>query len=203
MPSNIFNKQKKILKTACEKYDVQIIDAIGNVDLDSTLYNVKAKGEKLYFIVKTEEIDIQGKNSKLITNDTQMFSDGKINVENIKGNFFINGPNSKLKSQEIIIEGNKIEGTFSNTNDPKEIVLLDVNDNNIAYINSDGTEMFANIINYNKDNSLIQLEKNVKIIRDGEVITGDFGTLDTETNSYKIKSKESKRVKAILKNKDE
>ena len=25
MPSNIFNKQKKILKTACEKCDVQII----------------------------------------------------------------------------------------------------------------------------------------------------------------------------------
>ena len=63
--------------------------------------------------------------------------------------------------------------------------------------------MYANIINYNRKNSLIELENNVKIIRDGEIITGDYGTLNMETNSYKVNSKASKKVKVIISNQDE
>ena len=70
-------------------------------------------------------------------------------------------------------------------------------------IKNDNTEMFANKIKYDEKTSLIELENNVKIIRDGETITGDYGTLDTNTNSYKIKSNDSKKVKVIIKNNDE
>ena len=38
----------------------------------------------------------------------------------------------------------------------------------------------------------------VKIIRNGEEIIGDYGTLDTKNNSYKIKSDKQKKVKAII-----
>ena len=55
----------------------------------------------------------------------------------------------------------------------------------------------------NKETSLIELEDNVKIISDGETIIGDYGTLDTNTNSYKIKSNESSKVKVIISNNDE
>ena len=60
--------------------------------------------------------------------------------------------------------------------------------------------MYGRSINYNKENSLIIIEENVKIIRDGETITGDYGTLDTKNNSYKIKSHNQTRVKAIIQN---
>ena len=46
--------------------------------------------------------------------------------------------------------------------------------------------------------SIIELIENVTIIRNGENITGDYGTLDTKNNSYKIKSKDQTKVKAII-----
>ena len=73
----------------------------------------------------------------------------------------------------------------------------------IAYVRNKDTDMYANIVKYSKDTSLIELENNVKIIRDGETITGDYGTLDTDTNSYKVKSKDSKKVKVIIIETDE
>ena len=63
--------------------------------------------------------------------------------------------------------------------------------------------MFANEINYNKDTSTIDLTGNVKVIEDGEIVTGDYGTINTDNNSYKIKSKNSKRVKVLISEKDE
>ena len=119
------------------------------------------------------------------------------------GEFYIFGPNSKLSSQNIFIDGDKIEGSFETLGDTKDIIILDVVDNEIAYIKNEDTEMYGRSINYNKENSLIIIEENVKIIRDGETITGDYGTLDTKNNSYKVKSKNSKKVKVIILNTDE
>ena len=153
--------------------------------------------------MKNEEINIFGLNSELLTNDTNMYSDGEIKVKNLSGEFYIFGPNSKLSSQNIFIDGDKIEGSFETLGDTKDIIILDVVDNEIAYIKNEDTEMYGRSINYNKENSLIIIEENVKIIRGGETITGDYGTLDTKNNSYKVKSKNSKKVKVIILNTDE
>ena len=153
--------------------------------------------------MKNEEINIFGLNSELLTNDTNMYSDGEIKVKNLSGEFYIFGPNSKLSSQNIFIDGDKIEGSFETLGDTKDIIFLDVVDNEIAYIKNEDTEMYGRSINYNKENSLIIIEENVKIIRGGETITGDYGTLDTKNNSYKVKSKNSKKVKVIILNTDE
>ena len=184
-------------------YDIEVIDANGNVTLKSEVYNVDASGDKLFFKVENEEVNIKGSKSKLITNETDMRSDGEINVNNKKGNFYIIGPNSTLKSEDIFIEGNSIDGIFSNVEGKKTVSLLNVNDDNIAFIKTDNTQMYSNIVKYNKKTSLIELENNVKIIRDGETITGDYGALDTKNNSYKIKSKDTKKVKVIIINQDE
>ena len=203
--SDSFNLTGDLVKIYFEKdlYDVQTIYAQGNVTLNSSIYNIDANGEKLNFIVKEEEIQIEGLNSKLIIDDTQMFSDGKIIVNNLNGKFNLNGFNSILKTSEITIKGKKIDGIFSSNTSSKEILLLNVIDEEIAYIDNNQTEMFAENIRYNKETSLIELEKNVKIISDGEVITGDYGTLDTNSNSYKIKSMDKKKVKVIISNSDE
>ena len=203
--SDTFNLTGDLIKIFFEKdlYDIKIIDAVGNVKMVSDSYRIKANGENLVFIVKTEEISLKGLNSKLITEDTDMYSDGTIIVNNITGDFLIEGQNSSLDTEDIFIEGEYIEGNFSNNNENKEINLLNVLDKKIAYIKTDDTEMYSNKINYDKKTSLIELENNVKIIRGGETITGDYGTLDTATNSYKVKSKDSKKVKVIILNQDE
>lgn len=203
--SDTFNLTGDLIKIFFEKdlYDIKIIDAVGNVKMVSDSYRIKANGENLVFIVKTEEISLKGLNSNLITEDTDMYSDGTIIVNNITGDFLIEGRNSSLDTEDIFIEGEYIEGNFSTNNENKEINLLNVLDEKIAYIKTDDTEMYSNKINYDKKTSLIELENNVKIIRGGETITGDYGTLDTATNSYKVKSKDSKKVKVIILNQDE
>ncbi len=194
-----------IVKIYFEKdlYDIKVIDANGNVNLDSPQYDIKASGESILFTVNDEEIYIRGINSKLLTKDTNMFSDGEIKVSNISGDFIVKGNNSSLTSENIFIEGNNIDGTFNTVDNVKEIVFLNVIDEDISYIKNEDTEMFAKKINYDESTSLMELEENVKIIRDGETVTGDYGTLDTNTNSYKVKSDDSKKVKVIILNKDE
>ena len=155
--------------------------------INSPLYKLKADSENLSFIVDNEEINLSGDNLKLFTDNIQMFSNGAIQVKNIEGNF-IEGDGSELIPENIIIKGNKIDGKFSETN-LREIVFLDIYDDNIAYVNDNNSEMFANLIKYNKKTSLVELEKNVKIINKGEIITGDYGTLDTKSNSYKYNPK--------------
>ena len=203
--SDTFNLTGDLIKIFFEKdlYDIKIIDAVGNVKMISESYRIKASGENLVFIVNKEEISLKGLNSNLITEDTDMYSDGTIIVNNITGDFLIEGQNSSLDTKDIFIEGEYIEGNFSTNNENKEINLLNVLDKKIAYIKTDDTEMYSNKINYDKKTSLIELENNVKIIRGAETITGDYGTLDTATNSYKVKSKDSKKVKVIILNQDE
>ena len=184
-------------------YDIQIIDAVGNVRLDSIEYNMKASGEYLLFKIIPEDIFIKGKDSVLITEDVEMYSDGEINVKNVNGNFFIKGQNSSLKAETLFIEGYDIDGIFQNTINGKEFEILNVNDEDIAYLKTEDTDMYANIVKYSKESAIIRLENNVKIIRDGETITGDYGTLNTNNNSYKVKSKDSKKVKVIILETDE
>ena len=58
--------------------------------------------------------------------------------------------------------------------------------------------MYAKEIKFDNNSSFIELIGDVKIIRNGEEIIGDYGTLDTKNNSYKIKSDKQKKVKAII-----
>ena len=203
--SDNFTLEGNTIKILFDKdlYDIKIIDAKENVKFVSEKYNIDAEGEKINFNLEKEEINIEGKNSVLFTNDSKMYSDGFISVNSTNGNFNINGLNSLLMSENITIEGEKINGTFTTVNNSKTITMLDVYDKNIAYINNNKTEMFAQSIKYNENTSIIELEKNVKIINNGEIIIGDYGTLNTKTNSYKIKSNDSKKVKIIISDNNE
>ena len=184
-------------------YDIKKIDAFGNVNLNSDQFGILADGDKLIFIVKTEEIFISGTNSKLINKNTEMYSDGEIRVNNLSGDFFIEGKNSSLKAKDIYILSHSINGVFSLVDDNNDISVLNVFDNNIAYVKTESTEMYAKNISYSNEKSLIELKNQVKVIRDGEIITGDHGTLNTNNNSYKVRSNDKEKVKVIIKNTDE
>ena len=181
-------------------YDIIELNAKGNVNFFSEELEINGNGNFLKFEVKIEKLEIKGENSKLITKDVMMFSDGHIEVNNLNGNFSLEGSNSKLSNENIVIKANSIDGIFADTDNKKEITLLKVIDEKISYIKNNETEMFAKKINFNNDTAIIELIDDVTIIRNEEKITGDYGTLDTRNNSYKIKSNNQNKVKVIIQN---
>ena len=181
-------------------YDITELDANGSVDFDSKRFKISGNGDFLNFKIKIEKIKIEGKGSELITKDVKMFSDGFIEVSNLNGDFLLKGINSKLINDNIIIEAENINGNFSDNADKKEITYLELFDDRISYVKNNNTEMYAKKINFDNDTSIIELINNVTIIRNGEKISGDYGTLDTRNNSYKIKSNNKNKVKVIIQN---
>ena len=181
-------------------YDIIELDANGNVDFDSNEFEISGSGNYLNFKVKVEKIRVEGEGSELVTSDVKMFSDGFIEVSNLNGDFLLNGINSKLINKNIIIEAETINGNFSKKANEKEITYLEVIDKNISYVKNNDTEMYAKKINFDYDTSIIELIDDVIIIRYEEKITGDYGTLDTRNNSYKIKSNNQNKVKVIIQN---
>ena len=181
-------------------YDITELDANGSVDFYSKTFELKGNGNFLNFEVKVEKVKVEGEGSELITKDIKMFSDGFIEVSNLNGDFFLKGINSKLINKNIIIEAENINGNFSKDTDNNEITYLEVNDKKISYVKTNDTEMYAKEINFDNDTSIIELIDDVIIIRNEEKITGDYGTLDTRNNSYKIKSNNKNKVKVIIQN---
>ena len=184
-------------------HDITILNARGKAKFISAEFKIKSAGENLTFQVKFEKIEVQGIDSKFKTEDIEMFSDGLIKVNNQNGKFSLKGKNSKLINKNILIIGESIDGSFSNNKNKKEINILSVKDEKISYVKNNDSEMYAKKINFNNETSLIELIDNVTIIRNGEKVTGDYGTLDTKNDSYKIKSKNQSKVKAIIQNNEQ
>ena len=200
--SDEFELNGDIVKIYFEKdlYDIQELIASTDVNFISNAYKIKGKGEILTFNIKNEQINVTGEKSELFLETTEMFSDGSITVDNLAGSFAIEGPNSKLISDDIIITGFAINGILVNKNGNREISDLEVEDENILSIVTEDTEMFSKKAFYDKEKSIIELFDNVKIKRGSEIITGDYGVLDTNKNAYKVSSKNSNKVKAIISN---
>ena len=170
------------------------------MNFKSNEFEISGNGNFLNFKVKIEKIKVEGEGSQLITSDVKMFSDGFIEVSNLNGDFLLKGKNSKLVNENIIIKAETINGKFSENSNEKEITFLEVIDKNISYVKNNDTEMYAKKINFDYDTSIIELIDDVIIIRNEEKITGDYGTLDTRNNSYKIKSNNQNKVKVIIQN---
>jgi lipopolysaccharide export system protein LptA len=200
--SDEFELNGDLVKIYFEKdlYDIQEVFASTDVAFVSSIYNIKGKGEALTFNIKSEQINVTGIQSELFLETTEMFSDGSITVDNIVGSFSIKGPNSKLITNEIFITGFIINGILVNKNGTRTISNLEVQDENILNIVTEDTEMFSKKAFYDEEKSIIELFDNVKIIRGSEIITGDYGVLDTNKNAYKVSSKNSNKVKAIISN---
>ena len=181
-------------------YDITQLEAQGNVKFNSQEFGIKGSGNILKFEVGIEKIRVDGEKSTLITNEVEMFSDGFIEVNNISGDFSLKGFNSKLVNENILIIAEKINGKFYNKDNKKQISFLNVDDENISYIKNNNSEMYAQKINFDNSTSIIELINDVTIIRNEEKVTGDYGTLDTKNDSYKIKSNNKSKVKVIIQN---
>ena len=180
--------------------DITELNAKGDVNFYSQEFDISGKGKILKFEIKPEKLRVEGQESKLITKDVSMFSDGLIVVNNSNGDFSLKGMNSKLINESIKILATSIDGNFTDVGEKKEITFLKVSDEDISYVKNKDTEMYAKQINYNYETSIIELINNVTILRNEEKITGDYATLDTTNDSYKIKSKNQNKVKVIIQN---
>ena len=200
--SDEFELNGDLVKIYFEKdlYDIKELFASTDVNFISSAYNIKGKGEVLTFNIQNEQINVTGKESELFLETTEMFSDGSIAVDNLAGSFSIEGPNSKLISDEIFITGFMINGILVTNNGARDITNLEVEDENILNIITEDTEMFSKKALYNKEKSIIELFDSVTIKRGSEIITGDYGILDTNKNSYKVSSNNSNKVKVIISN---
>ena len=183
-------------------YDITRIFSDGNVTLNSSK-GFKASGEKIDFNLINEDFQIFGKNSLFINNELKMTSDKEIKINNTTGNFMINGPNSRLKTNKIDITGYLIKGKFTQLENDNEVELLNVKDETQINIKTETLDMYARRAEYDKQNNIIELFDNVKILRDNESISGNYAKINTLTESYKVTSKESGKVKALLDRKDE
>jgi lipopolysaccharide export system protein LptA len=183
-------------------YDVTKIESEGNSKLTSQK-NIQAIGDTINFSLKDDEILILGKKSSLIYVDIKMYSNESIHVINKTGEFFINGDKSKLKTNKIEIMGDKIDGKYNSKENFNDIEKLFVQDKEIANIITETMNLFSKKATYNKETNIIELFEKVKIIRENEVITGDYAEINTERNSYKIKSNNNNKVKALIINNNE
>ena len=202
--SDNFELSANLVKAFFEKdlYDITKIESEGRVKLSSNK-GIVASGEKINFSTKNEDIHIFGNKSSLLYKNINMFSDESIMVNNLTGEFNLNGSNAELKTENIQIFANIINGKYIVINDTNEIETLYVEDNDIANIITENLNMFAIKAKYNKKQNIIELFEKVKVIRGGEIITGDYAKINTKNESYKITSNNKEKVKVIITDTDE
>ena len=200
--SKNFSLSADIVKAYFDKdlYDIIKIESLINVTLSSQS-GIIAKGQKIFFSIKSEKILIEGIKSSLINKGMQMFSDVSIEINNYTGKFKLRGDNAKLINNDLNIMGDVIDGFFINNNDINEINSLYVQDENEINIRTPKINMYAKKSNYSKKNNLIELFDNVKIIRSNEIIIGDYAKINTLNETIKVTSgKTSNKVKILLNN---
>ena len=202
--SDRFELKADLVKAIFEKdlYDIVEINSEGNASFISK-NGVKGVGENIDLNIKNEDILITGQNSSLINNDIIMKSNKIIKVNNMTGDFMLEGINSRLIGQGVDITGSKIEGIFINIDGINEVQEMFVVDESKVNIKTETLNMFSLSAKYNKKDNIIELFEKVKIIRDNEIITGNYAKINTLTESYKVTSEKSKKVKVLLSEKDE
>ena len=202
--SDDYSLEADIVRAYFEKdlYDIVRIKSEGNVKFLFT-NGAKGNGEKLDFSPLDKTLIISGKNSYLIYDNLEMQSDEIIDIDNNKGIFKIIGKKALLNTTDLNIKGESIEGSYEMVNNIREITNLKVTDEKIANIINNKYNMFAKMAIYSKKENIIELFDDVEIIRDTEVVTGDYAKINTLNQSYKISSKESNKVKLIIESSDE
>jgi lipopolysaccharide export system protein LptA len=200
--SDNFELKADLVKAYFEKdlYDIIKIESEGSVILKSSK-GIIAIGDKINFSTKNENINVYGNESSLVYNNINMFSDISIKVNNLNGEFNITGNKSNLKTDQIEIFGDIIRGSYKLVNNVNEIQSLYVEDKELSNIITENSNMFALKADYNND--IIELFESVKVIRGGEIITGDYAKINTITESYKIISNNKEKVKVLISNTNE
>jgi len=202
--SDEFVLSADLVKAFFEKdlYDIQKIESEGNVNFTSSKgYN--GVGERLDFSMKNNIMNIFGNNALLNMDNLIMKSDNYIMIDDSKGKFKLEGNISELTTDTMNIIGSSINGSYEEINEINEINNLIVKSDKITEITTDTLKMFSSKAVYSKKDNIIELFDNVKVIRNNEIIIGDYAKINTLNESYKVSSKESNKVKVLIDNTNE
>ena len=202
--SDNFSLKAQKVKAFFEKdlYDIVDIHSEGDVVLISNK-GVEAKGKKIDFNIKNEDIYIEGEKSFLNNKDFEMKSNQSIKVNNLTGKFKLIGLNSQITTSDTIIIGSIIDGKYSNVNGENIVQTLHAEDKTQVNIKTKTLNMFSKKADFDRENDIIELFDKVKIFREEEIITGDYARINTVDESYYVTSNTTKKVKVLLKRKDE
>ena len=202
--SDEFILSADIVKAVFEKdlYDIQKIESDGNVNFTSSK-GYKGVGEKLNFSMKNNLINIFGNNALLNMENLIMKSNNYIMIDDSKGKFKLEGSISELTTDTMNIIGSSIDGSYQEINGINEINNLIVKSDEITEIITDKLKMYSSKAVYSKKDNIIELFDNVKVIRNNEIIVGDYAKINTLNESYKVSSKESNKVKILIDNTNE
>ena len=148
-------------------------------------------------------MNIFGNNALLNMENLIMKSDNYIMIDDSKGIFKLEGNISELTTDTMNIIGSSIDGSYEEINEINEINILIVKSDKITEITTDTLKMFSSKAVYSKKDNIIELFDNVKVIRNNEIIVGDYAKINTLNESYKVSSKESKKVKVLIDNTNE
>ena len=160
-------------------------------------------GERLDFSMKNNLMNIFGNNALLNMDNLIMKSDNYIMIDDSKGKFKLEGNISELTTDTMNIIGSSIDGSYQEINSINEINNLIVKSDKITEITTDTLKMFSSKAVYSKKDNIIELFDNVKVIRNNEIIIGDYAKINTLNESYKVSSKESNKVKVLIDNTNE
>ena len=202
--SDNFSLKAQMVKAFFEKdlYDIVDIHSEGDVVLISSK-GLEAKGKKIDFNIKDEDIYIEGEKSFLNNKDFEMKSNQSIKVNNLTGKFKLIGLNSQITTSDTIIIGSIIDGIYINVNGENVVQTLHAEDKTQVNIKTKTLNMFSKKADFDRENDIIELFEKVKIFREGELITGDYARINTVDESYYVTSNTTKKVKVLLKRKDE
>ena len=202
--SDEFILSADLVKAFFEKdlYDIQKIESEGNVNFTSSK-GYKGAGEKLDFSIKNNLMNISGNNALLNMENLIMKSDNYIMIDDSNGKFKLEGNISELTTDNMNIVGSYIDGSYQEISGVNEIDNLIVKSDTITEITSDTLKMFSSKAVYSKKDNIIELFDNVKVIRNNEVIIGDYAKINTLDESYKVTSNKSKKVKVLIDSTDE
>lgn len=173
-----------------------------NVDLKSEDFDLKADNLKAYYdkdfydlikIIATGEVVIETNEGSIIKGDKVIYEipDQKFDIMG-SGNFV---------NESLTIMGEKIIGSFFKVNDETVVKNVEAEDPKTVFIQNKEMKSYSKSAIYSKENEVLELFDNVKIIKGQEITTGDYANINILTNNYTIKSVDNK-VQLLINSED-
>ena len=173
-----------------------------NVDLKSEDFDLKADNLKAYYdkdfydlikIIATGDVVIKTNEGSIIRGEKVIYEipDQKFDIMG-SGNFV---------NESLTIIGEKIIGSFFKVNDETVVKNVEAEDPQTVFIQNKEMKSYSKSAIYSKENEVLELFDNVKIIKGQEITTGDYANINILTNNYTIKSVDNK-VQLLINSED-
>ena len=178
--------------------DEKYYDLEDNVNIDSKNFDLEAKNVIAYYDKDFYDLTkiIATGNAKIVTSEGAQINGDKIIYEIKSGNFLIMG-NGLFINEGLIVRGEDIQGKIVEIDKVKYIEKVEAKDSEKVFIQNNHMKSYSKSAIYLKENNVLELFDEVKIIKDQEITTGDYANINLKTNDYTIKSINNK-VKLLI-----